>query len=389
MTPEDGPAGSGGPGTRPPAPERDTRRGRSRWTTRSAAVRLAAAVAPAAAVTFEAAVVTGRMTAANLAILTSGLSACACALPLRRPRLVVRAAAAAAVSATCTVVMLTVRPALHVWGAGEALALLVLLAEVVRRAPKSTGIWLGGLLAIVAVTTPPRDSRAGVVTAAVSALAVAVTAFSIYLRTQDADRDRAVEQARTNERLELACELHDFVAHHVTGILIQAQTALAVPGDAAAQRPRLESIENAATESLVAMRRVVSVLREADTGTAPLAGLADIEALAAETRRSGLPVTLSIEPALRTDLAPNLAACAHRIVREALTNTRKHAPDATGVHPHQPRRPWPGRRGPRPAPGRRASAAADAPGAPERVRADRPDRACHGPRRHPPVRSHS
>lgn len=319
----------------PPSPsaQRPQRRlwALSDWPTRTLSGHIALAGALVSAVTFETVHFAGNASWANLVVLASGLFASACAIPLRRPALVPRAVAAAAVSLTCTVVMLAVQPAIHVWGIGESAAQLVLLAGVVRRLPRQTAIGLGSLLALAAGTTPPRDTHAGPVTAAVAALTVAVTGLSIYLRAQDVERDRAVERARTGERLELARELHDFVAHHVTGILVQAQTARAVPADPAANAARLERIEAAAAEALTAMRRVVRVLREQPSATTPAAGLGDIDTLVTEFRATGPPVVADVDHDLRGTLAPDLAACAHRIVREALTNIRKHAPGSSRV----------------------------------------------------------
>ncbi|MEZ0070182.1 signal transduction histidine kinase [Streptacidiphilus sp. MAP12-20] len=301
------------------------------WPTRTAAGHLALALALAAAVTFETIHFANQSNLANLVILTSGLFASACAVPVRRPSLLRRGCAAAIVSLACTALMLGLHPDIHLWGVGEALALLVLLTGVLRRAPRTWALGLGTALAVAAVATPVRDAHPGPVTATVSALTVAVAALSLYLRAQDTARHHAVEDARTAERLELARELHDFVAHHVTGILVQAQTARALPGDPAANEVRLERIEQAAAEALAAMRRVVAVLREQPTGTSPLAGLADIETLVQEFQRTGPPVTVDIDPALQALVAPDLAAGAHRVVREALTNIRKHAPAATEV----------------------------------------------------------
>jgi signal transduction histidine kinase len=187
------------------------------------------------------------------------------------------------------------------------------------------------VIALAAVTTPARDAHPGPVTATIGAVTVATVALALYLRQQDGQRDQAVERAREAERLELARELHDFVAHHVTGILVQAQTARAVPGDQPGNLQRLARIEEAADEALTAMRRVVRVLREEGNGTAPLAGLDEITSLVSDFQVHGPPVRLDVDPALLCHLDPGLAASAHRVVREALTNIRKHAPGATEV----------------------------------------------------------
>ncbi|MEY9875638.1 signal transduction histidine kinase [Streptacidiphilus sp. MAP12-33] len=320
----------------PPVPEEAAGTGRrfwalSDWPTRTVAGHFALAVVLGLAVTFETLHFATRFGAANFTILASGLFASACAMPLRRPPLTVRGLAAACGSLACTAVMLGLRPSIHLWGVGESVALLVLLSGVLRRTPTGQALWLGPVIALAAVTTPARDAHPGPVTATIGAVTVATVALALYLRQQDAQRDLAVERARGTERLELARELHDFVAHHVTGILVQAQTARAVPDDEPGNRLRMARIEEAANEALTAMRRVVRVLREEDSTTAPPAGLDDIAALAADFRLVGPPVDLDIDPSLRRQPAPNLTASAHRVVREALTNIRKHAPAATRV----------------------------------------------------------
>ncbi|MFC9818960.1 response regulator [Streptomyces erythrochromogenes] len=92
-------------------------------------------------------------------------------------------------------------------------------------------------------------------------------------------------------------------------------------------------------EALVSMRRLVKILRENDDGstpatataTTPVAGLADIRGLTERFSRTGPPVVLSIENGLEDRLPAHVAATAHRIVLEALTNTAKHAATATAV----------------------------------------------------------
>ncbi|TYB41263.1 hypothetical protein FXF69_37040 [Actinomadura chibensis] len=171
--------------------------------------------------------------------------------------------------------------------------------------------------------------------------------IGLYLRAIDARRSRALAAARRDERLELARDLHDFVAHHVTGIVVQAQAARFTAGSGAAQSPEqldamLGGIEKAGTEALTSMRRMVGLLRDAQHVDAP-----DGEARgdgAAATRPVGdlarlrelvdgfthPPAALTLAPDLGT-LPPEVATSAHRIVQEALTNVRKHAADAATV----------------------------------------------------------
>jgi signal transduction histidine kinase len=169
----------------------------------------------------------------------------------------------------------------------------------------------------------------------------------LYLRALDARRSRALAAARRDERLELARDLHDFVAHHVTGIVVQAQAARFAAQAGAGQKPEdldtmFGGIEKAGTEALTSLRRMVGLLRDAqhvnapdgealgDGGstTRPVGDLAQLRELVAGFAHP--PATLTLAPGLGA-LPPEVAASAHRVVQEALTNIRKHAADAETV----------------------------------------------------------
>lgn len=186
------------------------------------------------------------------------------------------------------------------------------------------------------MAAPVRDTSPGRFTLLFSVLAVVVTAYSLLLRLQSVQRLRELHAVRTAERLELARELHDLVAHHVTGIVVEARAARFTRVDAARAAEVLGRIETAGDEALVSMRRLVKVLRENDTpgtrpATAPVAGLADIRGLTERFSATGPPVVLYVEQGLEARLPADVAATAHRIVLEALTNIAKHAATATAV----------------------------------------------------------
>ncbi|MFE5807972.1 sensor histidine kinase [Streptomyces sp. NPDC056491] len=140
-----------------------------------------------------------------------------------------------------------------------------------------------------------------------------------------------IDQAKAREREQLARELHDTVAHHVSGIAIQAQAGRAI----AASHPEraieaLAIIEDAATRTLTELRAIVGVLRVAqDTEFAPQPGVAEVEQLATDGRtRPRVEVTLFGE---FDDLSPAVGAAVYRIAQESITNARRHARHATQV----------------------------------------------------------
>ena len=151
-------------------------------------------------------------------------------------------------------------------------------------------------------------------------------------RLELAERTREQEAARRaeQERLRIARELHDVVAHTLTGINVQAGSAAerTAPGDA---RATLETIERASHEAIGELRAILGVLRDPDNRESPRTPaptIQEVGELAARDRRAGLDVDLEVsgEPPARVSDAVSLAA--YRIVQESLTNARRHTPGA-------------------------------------------------------------
>jgi signal transduction histidine kinase len=222
-------------------------------------------------------------------------------------------------------------------GAAETGALLVLSLGVIRHVePVRTAAILTGAGLIVLMTEAFGRSSS------VEALAFAFLLFAAwstiagvggYLRFQQERRKEAVHSVRRAERLELARELHDLVAHHITGIVVQAQAARTVAETSpAAVVPALDAIATAGGEALTSMRRMVTVLRADEASRSPGTSLADLRLLTDRFSAEGPKVAFEIGQGIddRT-LAPEVLTTLHRVLLEALTNVRKHAPRAAWV----------------------------------------------------------
>jgi signal transduction histidine kinase len=149
-------------------------------------------------------------------------------------------------------------------------------------------------------------------------------------RTAELERTRAelARRAVAEERLRLARELHDVVAHAISVIAVQSGVGAHVADsqpEAAAKA--LAAIEATSRDALTELRRLLGVLRqdgEAQGDLAPVPGLADLDGLLAEVAEAGLGVRLRVE-GTPSPLPAGVDLSAYRIVQEALTNVVKHA----------------------------------------------------------------
>jgi len=237
-------------------------------------------------------------------------------------------AAVASLAATVAFRVWAVFP-LHTWGALEVPVLAVLVFATVRWAPARLALVAGALLTVAAGcvvlrTNAPFTSLEVVYAVAFWALApLGAAVVAGYLRPQQTARARDVDLARREQRLELAGDLHDYVAHDVSEMIAQAQAAALVAGDDV--RPVLERIEAAGQRAMTSMDRMVHMLHA--EGPAPgLDELPDLTERFAEA--SGARVSLDLDPALAARIPRELTSTVHRVVVEALTNVRRHAPDA-------------------------------------------------------------
>ena len=142
-------------------------------------------------------------------------------------------------------------------------------------------------------------------------------------REQEATAQAAVQE----ERARIARELHDVVAHNVGLIVLQAGGARSVLAtDPERARAALRQVEETGRQTLTEMRHLVGILREdEDEERQPLPRLERLPALVDEARAGGLTVDLQIEGRM-AELPAGLELAAYRLIQEALTNVRKHAP---------------------------------------------------------------
>ncbi|MCC5576109.1 sensor histidine kinase [Microtetraspora sp. AC03309] len=278
-------------------------------------------------------------TGAALYVMAFGLLGLATTLPLAL--LWAQPAAAAVVISTTMVLSITAFQTLTVAGLGAQLV-------AGYRLGRSGSYLLAVLLAVpypVLALAGTAGGEARVLTLLLASLAPAAAVAGIARRARSealentAARqviaDSLLEHTARGERARIARELHDVVAHHISMVSVQAETArLTTPGMPAAGAERLSAIGDTARAALTEMRRLLGVLREdaqadaADLRPQPGLRLRELNELLDESRDAsgtGIRLILNGPPVM---LDPGVELAAYRIVQEALTNARRHAPGA-------------------------------------------------------------
>jgi len=219
--------------------------------------------------------------------------------------------------------------------------LLFVVAQLVARRGLIFAVPL--LIPFVINTGKPLDGAASSLTSAIPLLfllAALVVGESLRKRglavaALDATQEAMAESSRARtvmeERARIARELHDIVAHHLSVITVESEAArLTSPKLSADAAGRFEAIASTAREALTETRRLLGVLREDTGGDAdrtPQPGLDDLDDLITRAEAAGTPIRLVRKGTIaRLPLSTDLAA--YRIVQEALTNARRHAPGA-------------------------------------------------------------
>ena len=188
----------------------------------------------------------------------------------------------------------------------------------------------------------PRVANAILTTAALTVIAVALDALSAtrkagYALAEQVAQTEHEEERRAvlEERTRIAREMHDVVAHHMSLIAVQAETApyrLAELNESTPTELRestmaeFSSLSSAARAALADLRSLLGVLRsDEEPERAPQPRLADVPELVQTTRRAGVEVELTM-PNVDENVPTAVGLCAYRIVQEALSNARRHAP---------------------------------------------------------------
>ena len=160
---------------------------------------------------------------------------------------------------------------------------------------------------------------------------LAAAALGASVRYRENARMRGLEQMKLLEREQLARELHDTVAHHVSAIAIRAQAGRVVgAADPVAAIDALAVIEEEASRTLAEMREMVGALRVGgEAELSPQRGVADISRLA---DRSGDPPQVEVELVGDLEqLRPSVDAALYRLAQESITNAVRHARHATRI----------------------------------------------------------
>jgi signal transduction histidine kinase len=222
----------------------------------------------------------------------------------------------------------------------EVIGYVALCLALGLREPRRTllSVWLATTAASIGLrfAAPADATDTSVLVIVLSGVALVIGGvlrelYEARRRLAEQETISEAERARRTlleERARIARELHDIVAHHMSVITVQADTAAyRLDGVSPEVQEEFTSIAATARESLGEMRRLLGVLRseEAYGELAPQPGLADIGQLVEATVRAGVPVDLTFHDA---DVPETVGLSAYRVVQEALANIVRHAPGA-------------------------------------------------------------
>lgn len=215
-------------------------------------------------------------------------------------------------------------------GLYSMMAVLILLYSLVRWGSGSEIVWGTGFVALVAALGMYATSAGWAEVFGGSVLLMLIVALAAVFRYRAALWVRQQREIRNQERVALARELHDTVAHHVSAIAVQAQAG----GVVASIHPEragdfLAAIESEASRTLAEMRSMVRVLRDEEgIAHSPQRGIADLPDLARADPNPSVEVSLD---GSLPRLSPAVDGAIYRLAQESLTNAVRHARGATRV----------------------------------------------------------
>ncbi|MFG1917998.1 sensor histidine kinase [Micromonospora sp. NPDC048898] len=224
------------------------------------------------------------------------------------------------------------------WTPPLALGSVAVVAVVVARVDRPVLLWVVTITTVPVLTLVHPANRVPVLLL-LGALAIVgdlirrnrLSRHALAAQAELSEREQE-RRAVLEERTRIARELHDVVAHHMSLIAVQAETApyrlTDVPAPVAAE---FVAIAASARDALTDMRRLLGVLRSESSGpqTAPQPDLTDLGAMVDAARRAGLPATLDAAGVHDGQVPAPVGLAAYRIVQEGLANAARHAAGAT------------------------------------------------------------
>ena len=207
---------------------------------------------------------------------------------------------------------------------------MVALADLAQRSDRRHNVWVGlAVVPCVIVSVLPFADDGGELFSVV-VRNVALCALALAVGDMARSRREAIEEESQRrlgeERLRIAREVHDVVAHAMVAINVQAGVAAhRLDKDPEQARSALRAIKDTSGEALSDLRATLGVLRgeDGDAPVRPAAGLGDLDELAAGLRGAGVRVELDVADV--GELPAAVHAAGYRIVQEALTNALRHA----------------------------------------------------------------
>jgi signal transduction histidine kinase len=222
------------------------------------------------------------------------------------------------------------------WHPVQLWVLMAALLAVALRAARPTALWAWGLTVVVLAFFVRPNALPGLILAATAASLVG----GLIRSRREVQRALAAQERRSEaelarlalleERQRIARELHDVVAHHMSLVAVRAETAQFRLADVSEPaREEFASLATTAREALTELRRLLGVLRNehAELARMPQPGLRDIDELVDSVRASGVTVVLDKAGVLEP-VSDAVGLSTYRILQEALSNARRHAPGA-------------------------------------------------------------